>query len=92
MGNALKTIYSRVTTNASAITALENIGISIEDASGQAKSASQIIEELAQKWDTLSESEQRNTAKFMAFMVAIPYLNFPKWGNSHQVMLRTTLC
>ena len=92
VGNALKTIYSRITTNDSAISALKAIGISIEDASGQAKSATQIIDEVAENWDKLSESQQRNTAKIMAFMVAIPYLNFPKQGNSNRVMSRTILC
>lgn len=62
MGNSLKTIYSRITTNASAISALNNLGISLQNVDGSAKSSADLIEELAGKWESLSETERRNSA------------------------------
>lgn len=60
--NSLKTIFSRITTNSQAIGALADIGISITDQAGDIRNVSDIISELAGKWDTLSSAEQQNTA------------------------------
>ncbi|WP_143260988.1 phage tail tape measure protein [Bacillus paralicheniformis] len=60
--NALKTIFARIGNNESSIKALDQIGISVKTASGEAKSASELIEELSSKWDGLSEAQKRQTA------------------------------
>lgn len=62
VGNSLKTIFSRITTNSSAIGALNDIGISIEDIEGKVKPVSSIIQEIAGKWNQLSDAERQNTA------------------------------
>lgn len=62
VGNSLKTIFSRITTNSSAIGALNDIGISIEDMEGKVKPVSSIIQEIAGKWNQLSDAERQNTA------------------------------
>jgi len=66
IGNALKTIYSRLTTMDSSIDALDSIGIKIKDASGEMKSATQIISELQEKWNSLSAEQQQNIAVTLA--------------------------
>ena len=45
-----------------AITALNNLGISLEKAGGESKNAEELIAELAGRWDELSDAERRNTA------------------------------
>ncbi|TWL74988.1 Murein DD-endopeptidase MepM [Bacillus licheniformis] len=60
--NALKTIFARIGNNESSIKALDQIGISVKTTSGEAKSASELIEELSSKWDGLSEAQKRQTA------------------------------
>lgn len=62
VGNSLKTIFSRITTNSMATGALNDIGISITDSAGEIRDVSDIIGELAARWDTLSRAEQQNTA------------------------------
>lgn len=62
IGNSLKTIYSRLTTMPGAVSALDKVGISIKDMYGETKSSAVIFDEMAQKWDTLSKSEQQNLA------------------------------
>lgn len=62
IGRSLKTIYSRITTMDKAKDALEAIGISINDMSGNVKPVSQIIEELASRWSSLSKAQQQVTA------------------------------
>ena len=59
IGNSLKTIFARITTNSKAISALESVGISIEDYNGQARSSSDILAELAGRWDTLSDAQRQ---------------------------------
>ena len=66
VGNALKTIYSRLTTMQPSIDALASIGIHIKDANGEMKSASEIISELQQKWNSLSAEQQQNIAVTLA--------------------------
>ncbi|KXZ22298.1 phage tail tape measure protein [Bacillus nakamurai] len=62
VGNSLKTIFARIGNNDSSIKALEQIGISVKTASGEAKSASDLINELAEKWNTLSDAQKQNTS------------------------------
>ncbi|MEC1270927.1 phage tail tape measure protein [Bacillus vallismortis] len=62
VGNSLKTIFARIGNNRSSIKALEEIGISVKTAGGEAKSSSELIEELAEKWDTLSDAQKQNTS------------------------------
>ncbi|WP_086352673.1 phage tail tape measure protein, partial [Bacillus subtilis] len=62
VGNSLKTIFARIGNNQSSIKALEQIGISVKTAGGEAKSSSELIEELAGKWDTLSDAQKQNTS------------------------------
>lgn len=56
--NALKTIFARIGNNESSIKALDQIGISVKTASGEAKSASELIEEVASRWDGLGEAQK----------------------------------
>ncbi|MFC9414088.1 phage tail tape measure protein, partial [Bacillus velezensis] len=46
----------------SSIKALEQIGISVKTASGEAKSATELINELADKWNNLSDAQKQNTS------------------------------
>ncbi|APD21167.1 phage tail tape measure protein [Bacillus subtilis] len=62
VGNSLKTIFARIGNNDSSIKALEQIGISVKTASGEAKSATDLINELADKWNTLSDAQKQNTS------------------------------
>lgn len=62
VGNSLKTIFARIGNNQSSIKALEQIGISVKTAGGEAKSASELIGEVANKWDTLSDAQKQNTS------------------------------
>lgn len=62
VGNSLKTIMSRMTTNSSAIGALNEVGISIKDMEGNVRPVSDIINELAGKWNSLSKAQQQNTS------------------------------
>ncbi|ALS22316.1 phage tail tape measure protein [Paenibacillus naphthalenovorans] len=65
-GNALKTIYSRLTTMQPAIDALASIGINVKNASGEMKSATEIIDEYSSKFNSLTKEEQQNTAVVLA--------------------------
>ncbi|MEC0978729.1 phage tail tape measure protein, partial [Bacillus atrophaeus] len=62
VGNSLKTIFARIGNNQSSIKALEQIGISVKTASGEAKTSSELIGEVAEKWDTLSDAQKQNTS------------------------------
>ncbi|MEC3664064.1 phage tail tape measure protein [Bacillus subtilis] len=62
VGNSLKTIFARIGNNQSSIKALEEIGISVKTAGGEAKSSSELIGEVANKWDTLSDAQKQNTS------------------------------
>ncbi|MEC1437217.1 phage tail tape measure protein [Bacillus sonorensis] len=62
VGNALKTIFARIGNNESSIKALDQIGISIKKAGGEAKSSSELIEEVANKWNSLSDAQKQNTS------------------------------
>ncbi|NMP62849.1 phage tail tape measure protein, partial [Bacillus velezensis] len=62
VGNSLKTIFARIGNNESSIKALDQIGISVKTAGGEAKSASELINEVAAKWDTLTDAQKQNTS------------------------------
>lgn len=75
VGNSLKTIFSRITTNSSAIGALNDIGISINDIEGNVKPVSKIIGEIAGKWDSLSDAERQNTSVKVAGVYQLSRFN-----------------
>lgn len=62
IGNSLKTIFSRLTTNDSAVDALKSINISIKDIEGNVRPVQDIVDELAGKWGTLTKEQQQNVA------------------------------
>ncbi|WP_306437922.1 phage tail tape measure protein [Priestia megaterium] len=62
IGNSLKTIFSRMTTNSQAVKALDQVGISMEGVGGKSKTVDQILAELHGKWGSLTEAEKQNTA------------------------------
>lgn len=78
IGRSLKTIISRVTTLDDAKSALKSVGVSINDIQGQVKPVSQILGELSNKWNTLSDTQRQNIgvsvagrdqlARFLALM------------------------
>lgn len=57
--NALKTIFARIQTNGAAIKSLESVGIAVKDVGGEAIPVSEILENLASKWDSLSEAQKQ---------------------------------
>lgn len=63
--NALKTIYARITTNDSAISALEQVDISInkiaESGEVVVRDTGDILEELAGKWSGLTDAQRQAT-------------------------------
>ena len=65
IGTALRTIYSRITTNDGAVAAIEEIGVAISELNEETgeyanKDVSDILGEIAGKWDTLSSAQQQN--------------------------------
>lgn len=66
IGNALKTIYSRITTMGQAQKALESIGISIYDMNGKIRPVGDILESLAKKWNSLSNEQRQNLGLILA--------------------------
>ncbi|WP_283164675.1 phage tail tape measure protein [Lysinibacillus sp. BPa_S21] len=75
VGNSLKTIFSRITTNDSAIGALNDINISINDMEGNVKPVSKIIGEIAGKWDKLTDAERQNTSVKVAGVYQLSRFN-----------------
>lgn len=66
VGNSLKTIYSRITTMGGARDVLDSVGISIKDMNGEVRDVSDILEDLAGKWNTLSAEQQQNLGVTLA--------------------------
>lgn len=66
IGNSLKTIYSRITTMKGARDVLEGVGISLTDVTGDSREVADIIDDLGNKWNTLSKSQQQNIAVTVA--------------------------
>jgi TP901 family phage tail tape measure protein len=66
VGNALKTIYSRLTTMRPAIDSLASIGINVRDSNGEMKTATQIITELQSSWSNLNAETQQSLGVALA--------------------------
>ncbi|ASA22766.1 NlpC/P60 family protein [Paenibacillus donghaensis] len=64
--NALKTIYSRLTTMSKSESTLAAVGIKMRELNGEVKDAPVILDELASKWGSLSKEQQQNTAVNLA--------------------------
>lgn len=60
IGNGLKTIFSRITTMDAARSAIEGVGVAIEDTAGDVRDTQDIISDLAGVWNTLSAAQQQN--------------------------------
>lgn len=88
IGNSLKSILSRVTTNPKAVNALADIGINQKDVNGQQKQAFTILDELAGKWNKLTSSQQQNTAVNVAGVYQLNRLL--AYLNNYQIALNAT--
>ena len=64
IGNAFKSIFTKIQ-RPKTLEMLEMIGIKTKQTSGQMKSTLHILEELAQKYDTLSHSQQSHITQLM---------------------------
>ena len=63
IGNALKTIYSRITTLPPAYRSLEEVGVEVFDkTTGQVRQVSDILDDLHGQWDKLTDSQKQNIA------------------------------
>lgn len=65
IGNALKTIFTRLE-RSSTIDQLEELGIAVRDASGRAKDAYSIFNELGRSYSTLSREQQQFVSELSA--------------------------
>jgi hypothetical protein len=70
--NALKTIYSRLTTMDKSEAILADVGISMRDLNKVTKDAPVILDELATKWNGLTKEQQQNTAVGLAGKKSAP--------------------
>lgn len=78
IGNALKTIYSRVTTLEDVESILKSVGIGIRDVTGDALPVQDVFAKIAEKWQGMTNMERQNIAvkvagrnhltKFLALM------------------------
>jgi hypothetical protein len=66
VGNGLKTIFSRLTTIEGGETALNSVSVAMRDMAGNVRPVSDIIEDLAGKWTSLSDEQRQNTAVTLA--------------------------
>ncbi|MCM3256984.1 phage tail tape measure protein [Paenibacillus lautus] len=66
VGNSLKTIYSRLTTMYNSEDLLAAAGVQMRDMNGEVRTSTELLEELAAKWNTLSAEQQQNTAVGLA--------------------------
>lgn len=64
--NALKSIYSRITTMDKSEEVLANAGVAMKDLNDETRDVSDIMTELAGKWNTLSKETQQSTAVNLA--------------------------
>ncbi|AKA61481.1 tape measure protein [Bacillus phage Stahl] len=62
IGNALKTIFSRVTTLGGAEKVLNAVGIAVKDQAGEARKAEDIFGDLHKVWGDLTNAERQNIA------------------------------
>lgn len=73
IGNALKTIFTRVQKPAT-LKQLESLGIAVRDISGRTMEADKIIGSLAQSWDNLTDAQRASTGQTVAGMFQINIL------------------
>ncbi|MCP1185099.1 phage tail tape measure protein [Paenibacillus sp. 1781tsa1] len=66
VGNSLKSIYSRVTSMAKSEDVLKGVGVSMREMNGEVRDVSDILDDLAGKWNGLSKEQQQNTAVNLA--------------------------
>lgn len=61
IGNGLKTIFSRITTMDTAISAIGSAGVDVYDKlTGEVRDVQDILEDLAGTWDNLSDAQRQN--------------------------------
>lgn len=61
-GESLKQIYSSLTTMGPAVDVMSNLGIEIRGSNGELKTATEILDDLAAKFQTVSKAEQEQIA------------------------------
>lgn len=66
IASSLQSIYAGITSLSTAGPLLSNVGISMQDVSGNMKSGSAILAELAGKWSSLTQAQQSNLATQIA--------------------------
>lgn len=66
ISSSLQSIYAGITSLSTAGPLLSNVGISMQDVSGNMKSGTAILGELASKWSSLTEAQQTNLATQIA--------------------------
>lgn len=66
IGNALKTIYSRITTMDKSAEVLQSVGIAIRDQKGDVREVQDILSDLAAIWGDLSDAQRQNIAVTLA--------------------------
>jgi TP901 family phage tail tape measure protein len=65
IGTAMKFIFQHMRDN-KAVEALQQVGVYTEDAAGNFKSARNVLGDLAEKWDGLTDAERQNVAVSIA--------------------------
>lgn len=73
IGNSLKTIFTRIGREGT-LSQLEQFGVSIKDASGQAKDAIEIIKSLAATYDSLGKTQQNELSELVGGVYQINIL------------------
>lgn len=66
IGNALKTIYSRITTMKDAEEVLNSVNVQVKDMEGNVRPVQDILSDLAVKWDGLSDAQRQQIAVTLA--------------------------
>lgn len=66
IASSLQSIYAGITSLSTAGPLLSNIGISMQDVSGNMKTGAAILSELAGKWSSLTQAQQNNLATQIA--------------------------
>lgn len=60
VGNSLKTLFTRLTTMDESIAALNSVGVEVKDMNGEVRSGTDILGDLAGRWQELSAEQQQN--------------------------------
>ena len=74
-GNSLKSIYARIQTNSAATKALSAINVELTNIDGSSKSSSQLLAEVANKWEGLTDAQRRSTAVGIAGIYQLSRFN-----------------